>query len=101
MDIITHVATFLPRFITAGSCGDMECDAEKKLLIHDLDGSFVGTSGSSYIVPQSDRAWDVPSQAHRGIGDFRIPTAMQTYPNGTRMAMSLVRPHTGMSTSNT
>ena len=95
LHVLTTIHYYInTRFITAGWCGDMECDAEKKLLIHDLDGSFTGSSGSAYIIPQADRAWDSP-ETSRGIGDFRIPGAMQTYLNGTRIDIELVRKHTG------
>ena len=73
----------------------MECDAEKKYLVHDLDGSFTGSDGSVHIIPQSERNWDVPGQEVRGIGDFRIPGVMQTDLEGNRIPMDIVRPHLG------
>ena len=85
----------LDSFITAGSCGDMECDAEKKLLIHDVDGSFTQSSGSVWIIPQSERNWDVPGQEHRGIGDFRIPSVQQTTIDGERIPYDHIRTHKG------
>ena len=82
-------------FINAGSCGDMECDSQKKIMIHDLDGSFTQSPRSAWIIPQSDRNWDVPGQEIRGIGDYRIPSVQQTTVDGDRIPLEDIRPHTG------
>ena len=38
--------------VNPSDCVDMECDAKKKVLIKDLDGSFLGKSGA--IISQVD-----------------------------------------------
>ena len=80
----------------AGTCGDMECDAEKRLLIHDAYGDFTGwKKANTYIIPKSEMAWDTDGEANRGIGDRRIPRAMQTDMGGNRLPMKDVRPYLG------
>ncbi|KAK2498897.1 hypothetical protein MC885_020098, partial [Smutsia gigantea] len=47
----------------------MVCDAKRKSLLRDMDGSFLGNSGS--VIPQAEYEWNGNSQF--GIGDYRIP----------------------------
>ena len=75
----------------------MECDAEKKILIHDVTGTFTGRDGEVFIIPQSDRAWDHALMTKRGLGDYRIPAAMWTDVNGERLSVDQVKPYTGIS----
>ena len=44
--------------INPADCVDMDCDAMKKVLIEDLDGTLVGASGGS-VIPESEFEWDV------------------------------------------
>ena len=70
----------------------MTCDAQKKLLIKDLDGSFFGTP-SSYI-PESEYQYN--GDRKHGVGDHRIPKTMQTFPgNGSRIPIADVLSHPG------
>ena len=81
--------------MTASSCVDMSCDAKKKLLIKDFDGSFFGTS-SSYI-PESE--YEYNGDPRHGVGDYRIPKAMQSFPgNGSRIPITEVLTHPGQLT---
>ncbi|KAJ8334858.1 hypothetical protein SKAU_G00404970 [Synaphobranchus kaupii] len=73
-------------------CVDMDCDAKKKCLIKDLDGSFLGSVGA--VVPQSEFEWDGDSR--RGVGDYRIPKVMLTYLNGSRIPVNKIAPHKGI-----
>ena len=73
----------------------MECDAEKKLLIHDVTGSFTDQNREAYIIPQADRAWDNPATPERGLGDYRIPAVMWTDVSGERLPVEQVKPFTG------
>ena len=50
-------------------CVDMVCDAKRKSLLKDMDGSFLGNSGS--VIPEAEYEWNGNSQF--GIGDYRIP----------------------------
>lgn len=75
-------------------CVDMDCDAKKKTLLQDQDGSFLGAVGS--VVPQSEYEWG--GDPRRGVGDYRIPTVMLTATNGSRIPVEQVAPHKGEKT---
>ncbi|XP_061122944.1 PKHD1 like 1, tandem duplicate 1 [Syngnathus typhle] len=77
-------------------CVDMDCDAKKKTLLRDLDGSLLGVAGS--VVPQSEYEWDGDSR--RGLGDYRIPKVMLTHPNGSRIPVEQIAPNKGVIRSN-
>lgn len=72
-------------------CVDMDCDAKKKALLKDLDGLFLGAVGA--VVPQSEYEWD--GDPRRGLGDYRIPKVMLTFPNGTRIPVNQIAPRKG------
>lgn len=72
-------------------CVDMDCDAKKKTLLQDLDGSFLGAVGA--VVPQSEYEWG--GDARRGLGDYRIPKVMLTHPNGSRIPVDKIAPYKG------
>ncbi|XP_072025340.1 fibrocystin-L-like [Amphiura filiformis] len=67
--------------VNPADCVDMDCDAMKKALIRDLDGSLLGSVGT--VVPQSQFEWD--GDPRRGLGDYRIPKTMLTAPDGSRI----------------
>lgn len=69
----------------------MDCDAKKKTLLNDLDGSLLGTVGS--VIPQSEFEWD--GDPRRGLGDYRIPKVMLTFPNGSRIPVNQIAPDKG------
>ncbi|CAF0814130.1 unnamed protein product, partial [Brachionus calyciflorus] len=69
--------------INIWDCIDMDCDALKKALLNDLDGSFLGDKGS--VIPQSEFAW---GSQQRGLGDFRIPKELLAAPNGSMIPPS-------------
>ncbi|KAM8840499.1 PKHD1 like 1, tandem duplicate 1 isoform 3-T3 [Spinachia spinachia] len=73
-------------------CVDMDCDAKKKSLLKDLDGSFLGAVGA--VVPQSEYEWG--GDPRRGLGDYRIPKVMLTFPNGSRISVNQIAPHKGV-----
>ncbi|XP_024153621.1 PKHD1 like 1, tandem duplicate 1 isoform X2 [Oryzias melastigma] len=73
-------------------CVDMDCDAKKKTLLKDLDGSFLGAVGS--VVPQSEYEWG--GDPRRGLGDYRIPKVMLTALNGSRIPVEQVAPYKGV-----
>uniref|UniRef100_A0A3B3X637 G8 domain-containing protein n=1 Tax=Poecilia mexicana TaxID=48701 RepID=A0A3B3X637_9TELE len=73
-------------------CVDMDCDAKKKSLLKDLDGSFLGAVGS--VVPQSEFEWG--GDPRRGLGDYRIPKVMLTSLNGSRIPVEQVAPRKGV-----
>uniref|UniRef100_A0A8C5F806 PKHD1 like 1, tandem duplicate 1 n=1 Tax=Gadus morhua TaxID=8049 RepID=A0A8C5F806_GADMO len=78
--------------VNPSDCVDMECDAKKKSMLKDLDGSFLGAVGT--VVPQSEYAWN--GDPSRGLGDYRIPKVMLTYPNGSRIPVDQIAPNKGV-----
>ncbi|XP_072303332.1 fibrocystin-L-like [Eucyclogobius newberryi] len=78
--------------VNPSDCVDMECDAKKKTLLRDEDGSFLGAVGA--VVPQSEFAWG--GDARRGLGDYRIPKILLTHPNGSRIPVNQVAPNKGV-----
>ncbi|XP_067950541.1 fibrocystin-L-like [Watersipora subatra] len=64
-------------------CVDMVCDGHRKALMEDVDGSFLGSGNPGFIVDDATNEWD--GDPRFGVGDYRIPKAMLTYPNSTRM----------------
>ena len=81
--------------INPSDCVDMDCDGLKKNLISDTDGSFLGSPGA--IISQSEFEWGI--NGPRGLGDFRIPSIMLSYPNGSLMNMRQVYDIPGKSAS--
>ena len=79
------------RKINPSDCVDMECDGKKKMLLEDLDGTFLGTNGS--VISESEAFWG--GDPRRGLGDYRVPKAMQTSIDGNRIALSTLAPHKG------
>lgn len=69
----------------------MDCDAKKKTMLKDLDGSILGIVGS--VISQSEYEWD--GDPRRGLGDYRIPKAMLSFPNGSRIPVDQIAPHKG------
>ena len=72
-------------FIVSDHCVDMDCDGLKKVLIEDLDGSFLGLPG--FVTSQSEFGW---GSQERGLGDFRIPKEALLLANGTIMSPSAI-----------
>ncbi|KAM3929151.1 fibrocystin-L-like [Leptodactylus fuscus] len=78
-------------------CVDMTCDAKRKTLLKDLDGSFLGNIGA--VIPQSEYQWN--GDTRYGLGDYRIPKVMLTALNGSRIPVSQVAPNQGIIRDNT
>uniref|UniRef100_A0A8C8ZFE9 Fibrocystin-L n=1 Tax=Prolemur simus TaxID=1328070 RepID=A0A8C8ZFE9_PROSS len=78
--------------VNPSDCVDMVCDAKRKSFLRDLDGSFLGNSGS--VIPQAEYEWNGNSQL--GIGDYRIPKAMLTFLNGSRIPVTEKAPYKGI-----
>ena len=69
----------------------MACDAKKKILIKDLDGTFLGHVGT--VLPESAHEWD--GDRRYGLGDYRIPSVMSTTSTGQKIDMTSYAPHKG------
>uniref|UniRef100_A0A3Q3JRM8 Polycystic kidney and hepatic disease 1 (autosomal recessive)-like 1 n=1 Tax=Monopterus albus TaxID=43700 RepID=A0A3Q3JRM8_MONAL len=78
--------------VNPSDCVDMDCDAKKKSLLKDLDGSFLGAVGS--VVPQSEYEWG--GDPRRGLGDYRIPKVMLTSLSGSRIPVNQIAPNKGV-----
>nr|XP_045000409.1 fibrocystin-L [Jaculus jaculus] len=78
--------------VNPSDCVDMVCDAKRKSFLRDMDGSFLGNSGS--VIPQAEYEWDGNSQL--GIGDYRIPKVMLTFLNGSRIPITEKAPYKGI-----
>lgn len=72
-------------------CVDMSCDAKRKTLLKDSDGSFLGAVGA--VVPQSEYEWG--GDPRYGLGDYRIPKVMLTFLNGSRIPVNQIAPYKG------
>ncbi|NP_001123871.1 PKHD1 like 1, tandem duplicate 2 isoform 1 precursor [Danio rerio] len=82
--------------VNPSDCVDMDCDAKKKTMLKDLDGSFLGAVGA--VVPQSEYEWN--GNPRHGLGDYRIPKVMLTYLNGSRIPVNQISPYKGVIRSN-
>ncbi|XP_068603731.1 PKHD1 like 1, tandem duplicate 1 [Brachionichthys hirsutus] len=80
------------RTVNPSDCVDMNCDAKKKALIRDVDGSLLGSVGA--VVPHSEYEWG--GDPRRGLGDYRIPKVMLSFPNGSRIPVDSVAPYKGV-----
>ncbi|XP_048215228.1 fibrocystin-L isoform X1 [Perognathus longimembris pacificus] len=78
--------------VNPSDCVDMVCDAKRKSFLRDMDGSFLGNSGS--VIPQAEYEWNGNSQL--GIGDYRIPKVMLTFLNGSRIPVTEKAPYKGI-----
>uniref|UniRef100_A0AAQ5X4Y6 Polycystic kidney and hepatic disease 1 (autosomal recessive)-like 1 n=1 Tax=Amphiprion ocellaris TaxID=80972 RepID=A0AAQ5X4Y6_AMPOC len=78
--------------VNPADCVDMECDAKKKTMVKDLDGSLLGAVGA--VVPQSEFEWN--GDPRRGLGDYRIPKVMLTHPSGSRIPVEQIAPNKGV-----
>ncbi|XP_012578380.1 PREDICTED: fibrocystin-L [Condylura cristata] len=78
--------------VNPSDCVDMVCDAKRKSFLRDIDGSFLGNSGS--VIPQAEYEWNGNSQF--GIGDYRLPKVMLTFPNGSRIPVTEKAPYKGI-----
>ncbi|CAM4636768.1 unnamed protein product [Leuciscus chuanchicus] len=80
------------RKVNPSDCVDMDCDAKKKTMLKDLDGSFLGAVGA--VVPQSEYEWN--GDPRHGLGDYRIPKVMLTSLNGSRIPVNQIAPYKGV-----
>ena len=80
--------------VNPSDCVDMDCDALKKILIRDLDGSFTGSTGLNSLISKSEFEWD--GDRRRGLGDYRIPRTMLATPTGSKIDPNLLYPYKGI-----
>ena len=58
---------------------DLDCDAQKHVLIKDLDGSLLNRGAGGSIISEAEFEWD--GDPRRGLGDYRIPTVLRANPS--------------------
>ena len=80
--------------VNPADCVDMDCDGFKKVLIKDMDGSFLGLNTKGSLLSIADFEWDGDSR--RGIGDYRIPRTMLTRADGSRILAEDIYPKKGI-----
>lgn len=82
--------------VNPSDCVDMDCDGHKQVVMKDLDGSFTEMPGSQRtIISVAEFEWD--GDPRRGLGDYRIPRTMLTYPNnGSRIPINDIYPKKGI-----
>ena len=81
--------------VNPSDCVDLDCDAQKHILIKDLDGSLLNLGAGGTIVSQAEFEWD--GDPSRGLGDYRIPTVLLADPNdGTPFPVDSLFPLKGI-----
>ena len=80
--------------INPSDCVDMPCDAKRKALIIDTDGSATLNGVASTVIPDNSFEWD--GNPSYGLGYYRIPTAMVTTTEGDRIPFADVMPNIGV-----
>ncbi len=93
---LIYLCIFYISKVNPSDCVDMDCDAKKKTILKDLDGSFLGAVGA--VVPQSEYEWN--GNPRHGLGDYRIPKVMLTHLNGSRIPVNQIAPYKGTSAFN-
>uniref|UniRef100_A0A8C4N397 Polycystic kidney and hepatic disease 1 (autosomal recessive)-like 1 n=1 Tax=Eptatretus burgeri TaxID=7764 RepID=A0A8C4N397_EPTBU len=78
--------------VNPSDCVDMDCDAKKKTMMQDIDGSWLGRQGA--VIPQAEFEWD--GDPRHGVGDYRLPIASLMGTEGERLPINKVAPHKGI-----
>lgn len=80
--------------VNPSDCVDMDCDGFKAVILRDSDGSFTETDTFQTIISKAEFEWD--GDPRRGIGDYRIPTALLTEPDGSQVDADALYPNKGI-----
>ena len=80
------------RFIMPGICGDFSCDAKRKAIITDKDGSFLQSSPGG-VIPEAEWQWG--GERAYGINDDRIPRLLRMDLSGKRYKVKDIAPNKG------
>lgn len=80
--------------VNPSDCVDMDCDGHKEVLVRDIDGSFTKTGIFHTIISKAEFEWD--GDPRRGVGDYRIPTAMLIQPDGSLLDADDLYPEKGI-----
>ena len=86
--------------VNPSDCVDMPCDAKRKVLLIDEDGSFTETSSLATIIPDNSFQWgelgDTSINPSYGLGYYRVPIALKTNLDGTPVDMAATYPNVGV-----
>jgi len=92
--------------VNIADCSDLFCDALKKFMVIDEDGGIFGEVGT--LLAESEHEWDgitrlqpdgrmlTYSDTQDGLGEYRIPTPMQTNADGSQIPMNQVYSNVGI-----
>ena len=80
--------------VNPSDCTDMDCDAFKKLIIYDNDGSFTEDGAAGTIIPDSAFEWE--GNPMRGLGYYRVPKPMITTVDGSKIEYADKMPNLGI-----
>eukprot|EP00794_Sanderia_malayensis_P006712 gene6712-7474_t len=83
----------ITKWINPSDCVDMDCDARRKLVIKDIDGSMFGAAGSS-IISKSEYQWG--GDRRFGLGNYRIPKTLIANSDGTMIDADTKFPKKGI-----
>ena len=75
-------------------CVDFPCDAKRKALILDVDGSVTMNGIASTIIPDNSFQWE--GDKSYGLGYYRVPKAMVTTIDGDRIPYATAMPNLGI-----
>ncbi len=85
--------------INPSDCVDMPCDALKKFLIIDTDGTLSGSgTADTTIIPDNSFEWD--GDRRYGMGYYRVPRPMVTDTDGNRIAYDDIMANVGIVQNN-
>ena len=82
--------------VNPSDCVDMECDGLKQVVLKDAGGTFTQSVDGEdrTIISEAEFEWD--GDPRRGLGDYRIPRTMLSYPNGSRIDINSIYPQKGI-----
>ena len=80
--------------INPSDCVDFPCDAKRKALIIDTDGSVTMTGVPSTVIPDNSFQWE--GDRSWGLGYYRVPKAMVTTVDGDRIPYNTAMPNLGI-----
>ena len=80
--------------INPADCVDMPCDAKKKVLIIDTDGTLTRSGSYSTVIPDNTFQWD--GDKSYGQGYYRVPKTMVTDLDGNKIPYADIMPNVGI-----
>ena len=94
VDNIAHFDNPSLSTVAPDDCVDFPCDAKRKALIMDTDGSLTLNGVASTVIPDNSFQWD--GDRSWGLGYYRVPKAMVTTIDGDRIPFAQAMPNVGI-----